>query len=288
MKAFKSLLVMSLMLISYTYTAAQLDLPRISPKASVSQTIGLTNVTVNYSRPGVKGRSIWGTLVPYDKVWRTGANEATTVTFSDEVKLEGQKIPAGTYSLHTIPSKSEWTIIFNKDAGGGMYKYDATKDAIRLKVQPVAAEHEEWLSFKFPNVSQTKGQMVLHWEKLRVPVNIETDVVPRVMASAKTAIAAAKADDWRTPYRAAEFSLENSVNLEEALQWVERSIKAKETYYNLSLKAKFLANAGNLKEAIAYAEKALQVAKTSSDQEDTTETDKLLAEWNSKAGMPKG
>src|SRR5437899_746922 len=125
-------LTLLLLLLSSLPLAAQLRTPRPSPKASVMQTVGLTDVTIVYSRPGVKGREIWGALVPYDKVWRTGANEATTFAVSDDVMINGQPLPKGTYSLHTIPGKDEWTIIFNKDAGQwGSFSYDEAKDALR-------------------------------------------------------------------------------------------------------------------------------------------------------------
>ncbi|MFQ5818073.1 MAG: DUF2911 domain-containing protein [Terriglobia bacterium] len=150
------------------------DKPRPSPNASVAQTIGVTQVTISYGRPGVKGRKIWGGLVPYDKVWRAGANEATTIAFSNNVTIEAQNLPAGTYGLFTIPSATEWTIIFNKTAQQwGAMNYDAAQDALRIKVKPRAAEHEEWMSFSFKNLSAKSATVVLRWEKLAVPFRIQ-------------------------------------------------------------------------------------------------------------------
>src|SRR5205085_4953821 len=127
-----------------------------------------TDVTITYSRPGVKGRVIWGELVPYDKVWRTGANEATTIAFSEDVKINGQALPAGTYSLHTIPGKDMWTIIFNKQAEQwGSFKYDQSKDALRVQVKPQDGPMQEWMMFSFPNVNANSATVELAWEKLR-------------------------------------------------------------------------------------------------------------------------
>lgn len=147
---------------------------RVSPNAAVSQTIGTTVVTVEYGRPGVKDRAVWGSLVPNGEVWRAGANEATTISFSADVKIEGNALPAGTYSLFTIPGKDEWTVIFNKVAKQwGAYKYDAGQDALRVTVKPVASEHSEWLVYCFGDLTPTSGTLMLKWEKLTVPVKIE-------------------------------------------------------------------------------------------------------------------
>ncbi|MEO8036412.1 MAG: DUF2911 domain-containing protein, partial [Acidobacteriota bacterium] len=130
-----------------------LKLPRVSPNAELKQTVGLTDITITYSRPGVKGRAIWGAIVPWDQVWRTGANDATTIAFSDDVVVGGTKVPAGKYSLHTIPSQSEWTIILNNTANQwGSFSYDPAKDAVRIKVTPEKAEFREWMSFEIPKL----------------------------------------------------------------------------------------------------------------------------------------
>lgn len=151
------------------------DKARVSPNASVSQTIGVTEVTVSYGRPGVKGRTIWGELVPYGEVWRTGANEATTISFSKDVTIEGEPLPAGTYALFTIPKEGEWTIVFSKNAQQwGAFDYDAKQDALRVKVKPQPASPQEWMSFSFEDLSANGAAAVLRWEKLAVPFKIET------------------------------------------------------------------------------------------------------------------
>lgn len=255
--------------------AQQLDLPRPSPKATVTQTVGLTDVTILYCRPSVRGRAIWGGLVPYDQVWRTGANEATTITFADDVTIEGTKLPAGTYGLFTIPGKDEWTVIFNKGAKQwGAYEHKQADDVLRIKVKPQATEFHELLTFAFPVVTTESATVAIVWEKLAVLFTIKVDTVDKVLAAARKAI-----DDWRLPYRAATFCLDNNVNLAEARGWMDKSIAMKETMYNLAGKARFLALDGKKADAIALAKKAIAVGKTADPKADTAMVDNLIKEW---------
>lgn len=284
-----------------------LRLPRPSPKAAVSQTIGVTDLTITYSRPGVKGRRIWGDpltgaatgaatlddararakdapIVPYGHVWRTGANEATTFEVSDDVLVNGQKLAAGKYSLHTIPGRDEWTIIFNSDAGQwGSFTYDEKKDVLRIKAKPQAAEMQEWLLFEVPNVTPNSAQVNIRWERLKVPFTVEVPDVKRVaLTRARAVIAAAPADDWRTPLQAANFLLlnEDPADDAEAMPWLEQSLKVRETYGNLYTKARALATQGKTAEAITTAERAIRVGKEA--KADTTDLEKRLAEWRGK------
>lgn len=233
--------------------------PRPSPKASVMQSVGITDVTINYNRPGVKGRAIWGALVPWDKVWRTGANEATTIEFSDDVWINGQKLAKGLYSLHTIPSASEWTIIFNSVASQwGSYSYDAAKDALRIKAAPQAAPHAEWLTFEFPEMTTDTAKVVIRWEKVAVPFTIDTKSTERTMASFRNAMN----PDWRTPYMAADFAFNNkgAATDAEVNAWMEQSLKANQNIANLYLRARMAERAGNKAEAIRYGEMAIAAA----------------------------
>lgn len=263
-----------------TLAMADVELPRLSPKASVSQNIGVTEVKITYCRPGVKNRAIWGQLVPYDQVWRTGANEATNITLSTDVKVEGQALPAGTYALFTIPGKTEWTIIFNKTAdqwGSTDYKQD--QDALRVKVKPEAASNQEWMSFAFQNPSVESADVVLRWEKVQVKFSIQVDTVSKVMAACRAEIANLKADDSRTPYRCADFSADNKGDQAEALKWLEKSISIKEGFFNLSLKADLQARAGKKAEALETAKKALTLTQDV-PKEDVDALNKKVQEWS--------
>ena len=257
-----------------------LKLPRVSPNSTLSQTIGLTDITVTYSRPGVKNRMIWGDLVPYDKPWRTGANEATSFTTTGDIQFGGKTLAAGSYSLFTIPGAGGWTVALNKEKDlWGAYKYKPENDVVSVKVKPTSAEHQEWMQFTFEDLTNTSANLVLRWEKLRVAVPIAVDVNTKVLADCRTAVAAAKADDWRTPYRAAGFCLENQVALDEGRKWLDKSVGIKQHYYNLSLLAKWQMKDGKKQDAIATAQKALAAAKAGTDTLDTVPTERMLKEF---------
>jgi hypothetical protein len=279
--------------------------PRPSQKASVMQTVGVTDITINYHRPGVKGRPIWGDapaevkvtgeatlddqnqrlkgapIVPYGHVWRSGANEATQFIVTDDVLINGQPLKAGTYSLHTIPGRDEWTVIFNSDAGQwGSFSYDAKKDVLRVKAKPqTATENQEWLMYSFDPVTDNSAQVNIRWEKVRVPFTVEIkDVTALALEKARAAVAAAKPDDWRTPLQAGNLAIQNK-NAEEGMRWLEQSIKVKPTFQNLASKANALYNAGRKDEAISVAEQAIQQGKA--DKVDTTRFEKRLADMKS-------
>ena len=257
---------------------AQVDYPRASPKASVNQTVGTTDVSIAYCRPGVKGRTIWGDLVPYDQVWRTGANEATTITFGDEVTIGGTALPAGTYGLFTIPGKNEWTIVINKGAKlWGAYEYKPAEDVLRVKATAAAAPFTERLTFTFANVGTESADVVLAWEKLQVSFPIKVDAVGRTIGKAREAVAGAKADDWMTPLRAAGFCIENKVNLDEANGWLDKALAADEHYYVLLGKARLFNAKGDAKNALAWVKKAVAKGKASTDV-DLVPAERLLAE----------
>ncbi len=296
-----------LVLVSALNSAAQaptVRLPRASQKASVMQTVGVTDVTITYSRPGVKGRKIWGDapaaaavgtatlddarsrakdapIVPYGRVWRTGADEATTFAVTDDVTINGQKLPAGTYSLHTIPGKDEWTIIFNSDAGQwGSFAYDEKKDVLRVKTKPqMVADNQEWLNINFPSSSRNSAQVVIRWEKIAVPFTVEIPNLEALMMTKVDAAVAANPTDWNIPLAVArQFAGDESKD--KAIAWADKSIKVKETYQNLAFKTQMLAQAGRKDEALALADKAIAQGKT--DKADTSRFEKWLADY--KAG----
>jgi hypothetical protein len=288
---------------------AQISVPRPSQKASISQTIGVTDVTITYSRPGVKGRKIWGdplpgqtatgeatlddqnkrpkdaVIVPWGHVWRTGANEATTFVVTDDVLINGQKLAAGSYSLHTIPTKDEWTIVFNGTANQwGSFSYDPAKDTLRVKAKPQwVNENQEWLEYTFDPVTDDSAQVNIRWEKISVPFTVKVpDVAATTLAKLKTAVGNAKPDDWRTPMQAGNYLINNQNPADDAqgMAWLDQSIKVKETFQNLSAKANALYKAGKKEEAFALAEQAIQRGKT--DKVDTSNFEKRLADM--KAG----
>jgi hypothetical protein len=269
--------------IAATASAQQLELPRPSPKASVSQTIGVTEVSIHYSSPGVKGRTIWGELVPYGEVWRSGANENTTITFSTPVKVGGTELPAGTYGLQTIPTQDQWTVILSKDAElWGAFNYKPENDAVRVQVKPrPAAKPQERLRFTIDDVTDTSGEVVLAWEKLEVPFRIETDTTKLTLEVASQALR------WQNPYQAANYCITNDTCLDEAGRWLDASIALSPTFVNQRAKATLLAKKNDYKGAVSWGEKALAAAKTAQQPpapQTLTDLEKQIGEWKGKAG----
>ena len=270
-----------------TAAQGQLQAPAPSPNATVAQTIGVTKVEVVYSRPHVKGptrkeeRVIWGALVPYDKVWRTGANAVTKFTADTDITVEGQKLAAGSYGLFTIPGKTEWTVIFNKQATGSPADYGAEKDVLRVTVKPEATHMHELFTVVFPRVTSNSAVLALVWEKLLIPVNLAVDTNALFLANAKEAVAKAKPDDWRTSLTAARYLYDNKYAPTDAAAFLEKSLSIKETFGNLSTKAGVLAGEGKKKEAVASAQKALAMKDTEPKPapEAVADLEKKLAEW---------
>jgi hypothetical protein len=260
-------------------------LPQVSQGASVKQTIGLNDVTITYSRPGVKGRKIWGGLVPYASVWRTGANAATTIHFTEDVLVEGQPVPAGTYSLHTIPGEKEWTLIFNKQADQwGSYSYDPANDAVRVKVTPMPGSPQEWMQFRFEDPSINSARVVLAWENLQVPFTIKnaTDTNTKVVAMLRDSVAKAKPDEWQAYYRAGNYLVQNKVYMDDAAKWLDKAIAISPTPQTHYAKARYFDAAGKTKEAIAELDKALAAAKPDSNAALLEEIRNVKKNWSEK------
>jgi hypothetical protein len=281
MKLHHPALAAAILIAAPTLASAELKLPRVSPKTTFTQTVGLTDITMSYSRPGVKGRKIWGELVPYGEPWRTGANEATTITLSEDVTVSGQKLAAGTYALLTIPAANgAWTVAFNKDKDlWGANGYKQENDALRVQITPTAAPHQEWLAFGVENLKTNGADLVMSWEKLRLAIPIATDDVEQSVAHVKSEVAAAKADDWRTLYRSADFLFSNGVEPALASEYAEKSVKIEPGYLNLSLLARIKAKEGKTKDAIQYANQAIKAGKEGKDKMDTRPTERLVSEW---------
>ena len=261
---------------------AQQKIIRVSPGATVTQTIGVTDISVSYHRPGVKGREIWGKLVPYDQVWRAGANEATTVTFSDDVWIGGKELKAGPYGFFVLPrQQGEWTVIFNAlPKQWGAFSYDSTKDVLRIQVKPefATAPLEEWLSFNFTDLTASSATLVLRWEKiaLPVPITVNTDGIMSSMNAGTTSAA------WQQLNNYARYCIDTKANYEKGLEAAEKSIAVNENASNLRTKAELLAQMGKTKEAIAAAEKAVTVGKAANPKFNSADLDKMIADWKKK------
>ena len=263
--------------------SAQFTPPQPSPGAKVSQAVGASEVAVSYSRPAVKGRVIWGELVPWDKPWRAGANDATTVTFSDEVLVEGQKLDAGTYSLAVTPGRETWTVAFGRDASAiPPYNWDDRLVALAVKVKPATAESQESLRYTLENVTPDSAQLVLAWEKVRLSLALKFDTKAIALRKARAAAAAAKGDDWQTPLSVARWMSNEKLDAAEALAWVDKSVAAKKTYSNAGWKARILAQAGKTADAVKAGEEAVAMAKADPAKPSTEALEKLIAEWKAK------
>ncbi|HUP65120.1 MAG TPA: DUF2911 domain-containing protein [Thermoanaerobaculia bacterium] len=275
MRACRLFLPVLFLLVTATAAVAQVEYPRLSPRATVEQQVGLAEVTIRYNRPSMRGRTIWGELVPYGQVWRTGANEATTIEISDDVTVNGQKLAKGIYSIHTIPGPEEWTLIFNSVAQQwGSYTYDAAKDVVRLQVRPIASAHvHELFTVAFPHVTEDSAEVHLAWDRLMVPFNIEVATEAKVLASIRSQLG------WGPLYQAANWAFQNEVEGADTMQWVDQSIALRETWQNLQLKARLLAAAGNRREAVTFGERALRLGAAAQNPPDMSALQREIAEW---------
>ena len=240
----------------------ELTLPRLSQHASVTQRIGLTDVTINYHAPLVDGRKIWGTgIAPYDKVWRAGANENTTIAFTNDVMIEGKPLAAGTYGLHTIPTADQWTIVFSKNSTSwGSFSYDEKEDALRVTVRPHEAEFRESLAYTFDDVKPDSALATLRWEKLAVPFRISVDVKAVSLRTIKNQLRNTGGFTWAGYDEAANWLLDNNYELEQALKWEDTSIQNEDRFENNLLKSQILDAMGKKQEAEASRKKAFEVA----------------------------
>lgn len=264
-RVFRSLVLF--LAVSVTSSAAfgqaftPLKTPQPSPEASVEQIVGITDIKISYHRPAVNKRKVWGELVPYKEVWRAGANENTTISFSTDVAVAGQKLPAGTYGLHMIPTETDWTVIFSKQAGAwGSFSYDQKEDAVRISATPQPAEFQERLGYTFDDPTDTSVQVALRWDKLRVafPVTVETPQV--VVESLRRELRGLSRFSWQGWNQAAAYCLRNNVNLDEALVWANESTKIAESFTNLRTKAGLLEKKGDTKTAEALRARSLALA----------------------------
>lgn len=218
-----------------------LTLPQPSPLASISQTVGVTKISVDYSRPRVQDRKVWDGLVPYGQVWRAGANVNTVVTFSTPVAIAGQPLAAGSYGLHMIPTAGDWTVIFSRDhERWGSFGYTEANDALRVTLRPGPGPRTESLSYTFDALTGDSAELVLQWELLRLAIPIAVDTKSETVAALRSDLTGLAQFFWQPWNTAANYCLTNDVNLEEAAQWIERSIQINRNFANQKTKSKLL------------------------------------------------
>jgi Protein of unknown function (DUF2911)/Bacterial transcriptional activator domain len=238
-----------------------LSLPQPSPAATITQQVGLTDITISYHRPAVNKREVWGKLVPYDQVWRAGANENTTITFSSDVTVGGQKLAAGSYGLHMIPTAKEWTVILSRESHAwGSFFYDQKDDAARFTVTPRSSDFVERLAYSFDEPSDTGVTAILRWEKLAVPVAIKVDTPTVVASSLRTQLKGLQGFFWQPFAQAAAYCANHNVNLEEASTWADRAVKMNENFTTLRAQALVAEKRGDAPKAQQLRDKAMTVA----------------------------
>jgi len=237
-----------------------MSLPRPSQRAAAMQRIGLTDITVTYHRPLVGGRKVWDAMVPYGQVWRAGANENTTIEFSDPVTVEGQALPKGIYGLHMIPTADSWTIIFSKiSTAWGSFTYDQKEDALRVTVKPQAAEFHEALAYDFDDVKDDSALVTLRWEKVAVPFRVAMAGKEATLQNIRNQLRNTAQYTWMGWDDAANYCLSSKTSLDEGLQWADRSIQAEERFENLMTKTKLLEAMSRGAEATTARNKALEI-----------------------------
>ena len=262
---------------------AQIKTPAASPSATLTQSVGLTKITLEYSRPAVRGRKIYGDLVPFDKVWRTGANKITTIKFDDDVMVEGKKLAAGTYGWYSFPGKNQWTIALNSDSKQwGAYQYDATKDVLRFNVSPEKTKGMvENMSIAIEQSSKTTANVVLSWEKTAVRFKVEHNAHEKIMAEIKDKTA--KADcSTDTYFDAAEYYFDNNLDLNQALNWANKVVEKDKQYWTYNLRANILAKLGQCSKAVEDAKMTVEMAKKEGDDSYVKRGEKVIKECSGK------
>jgi hypothetical protein len=238
-----------------------LDLPLQSQRAQITQRIGITDITISYHRPLVNGRKVWGGIVPYGNVWRAGANENTTISFSDPVTIEGQRLEKGTYGLHMIPNADQWTIIFSKNSTSwGSFTYDEKEDALRVNVKPQPTDMHNALTYDFNDLKPDSAVVTMAWEKVEVPFKVGVDVHGIVEANLKTQLRGLSQYTWMSWNDAATYLATEKVALPDALTYADKSIENEDRYDNELTKAQVLKAMGRQEEASAAEKKALGMA----------------------------
>lgn len=243
----------------------KLEFPAASPGCTLKQRIGLTDIEISYSRPSAKGREVFGNVVPYGKVWRTGANQATKIIFSTPVKLNGTEIAAGTYALMTIPDKEQWTIIINKGSEQwGAYKYDEKTDIVRFKAAPAKlAQPVETFTIEYDQIRENSATLSLSWDKTTVPLKLEVDFADKLLSQIDALM---ESDAKEKPYfQAAQFYYNHDRDLKKAIVWIDKAIAERDAYFMVYVKAQILAKMGDKAGAIAASKHSSELAEKAND-----------------------
>lgn len=267
-----------LLLAGMSAFAQQIQMPQASPSAKIAQKVGLTDVTVDYSRPSTKGRKIFGELVPYGEVWRTGANGATIISFSTDVEIDGKKVPQGQYALYSIPGKSEWTIILSKDTKlWGAIGYNPDNDLMRFKAVPEKLSRVyETFEISFNNMTDNGADLSIKWEQTRVDFPITTQVDAIVMAQIKELVIDKDATDPTLLYSAANYYFTNQKDIPQAYTWITKSVESDPKYWTMHLKAKIELALGKKTEALESAKKSKEMAIEAKNPDYVSLNDRLI------------
>ncbi|GAB2783940.1 DUF2911 domain-containing protein [Rhabdobacter roseus] len=262
---------------SITLAQAQIQTPQPSPAATISQAVGLGKVTVEYSRPALKGRTMFGTQVPYGKVWRTGANKITNLILSDEMLVNGQKVAAGTYGLFTIPNQNEWTIILSKDANiWGAYTYKPENDVLRFNVKAQKlAKPEEYFTIEFTDFTASETAVAIRWENVQAKFSIKHDSEAKILAEIQEKTTASDANIG-TLSAAANYYYDTNRDLKKAYEWATKVVEQDQKYWTYYLRGKIAAKIGQCDVAVADAQKGLKLAQEAGDDAYILNHQKLL------------
>ncbi len=247
------------LLILFTGPCFGQSIPDESSKSSIAQRVGLTDIKIVYSRPNIREREIWGNLVAYNSIWRTGANYPTLITFPDTTMIEQKHLVLpGTYALYTIPRESNWTVIFSKNTKlWGAFGYDQKDDALRFEVQPLRSEFHETFTICFENVSTTKAAIALQWENLKISFLVEALVTHKILNNIQLSIDHG-GNDWRIYWKGSKFILDNQLDLNQAKKWINSSLEIEKNWMNLWTQAEISAHEKDFQKAILYGTLALK------------------------------
>jgi tetratricopeptide (TPR) repeat protein len=278
LNSLKTLTVAAAITFSAATSMAQLKVPAPSPAQTLKQAVGLSDITIEYSRPSAKGRVIYGDVVPFGKVWRTGANSATKITFGEDVKVEGNAVTAGTYALYTTPNKDSWEVMLYKDLtlGGNVADYKKENEVARFVVKPKALNDKvETFTIDMADITSNSTNVELNWEKTRVAFNVTSDIDSKIMKNIESNVV----NDNRPYFQAASYYYDNNKDLKQASEWVDKAMVANpKAFWMVMLKAKIQAKQGDKKGAVASAEKVITLATEAKNDDYVAMAKKLIAE----------